>query len=327
MSEAAAPSSRSVLVTGASGLVGSRVVARLAEAGEPVGSVVALDLREPPVSARVAGVEYVEGDVRDPALEKVLCTRGVNTVVHLAAVVTPGPDSSRELEYAIDVLGTENVLECSLRAGVDHLVYTSSGAAYGYHADNPVPLREDDALRGNEEFAYAHHKRLVEEMLARHRREHPELQQLVLRPGTILGETVSNPITDIFERPVVIGVARSEAPFVIVWDTDVADCILKGVCEGRTGIYNLCGDGAISLREIARRLGKPYVALPAPVLRAGLRVLGALGATRLGPEQVRFLAYRPVLCNERLKSEFGFTPSRTSAECFECYRQVRARAA
>ncbi|NIR41945.1 MAG: epimerase, partial [Actinobacteria bacterium] len=47
--------------------------------------------------------------VRDPALEGVLRDHAVDTVVHLAAIVTPGPDSSRELEYSIDVLGTENV--------------------------------------------------------------------------------------------------------------------------------------------------------------------------------------------------------------------------
>ena len=115
MTEPTVPRARSVLVTGASGLVGRQVVARLAalaQAGDSVRSVVALDLREPPPSARVAGVEYVEGDVRDPALEKELATRDVDSIVHLAAVVTPGPDSSRELEYSIDVLGTENVIEC-----------------------------------------------------------------------------------------------------------------------------------------------------------------------------------------------------------------------
>ncbi len=57
--------------------------------------------------------------------------------MHLASVVTPGKDSSRALEHAVDVGGTRNVLAASVAHGVRRLVVTSSGAAYGYHADNP----------------------------------------------------------------------------------------------------------------------------------------------------------------------------------------------
>lgn len=319
--ESAATRTRHVLVTGASGLVGRRVVARLA----PEARVVALDVRAPAPAERLAGVAYHKADIRDAALEKTLVEHAIDTVVHLAAVVTPGPDSSRALEYAIDVTGTRHVLDACMGAGVRQLVYTSSGAAYGYHADNPVPLRESDPLRGNETFAYAWHKRLAEEALAAARASHPELGQLVFRVGTILGERVASPITALFERPVIVGVLGAEAPFVLIWDEDVAACIAKGIRERRTGVFNLAGGGAVSLREIARRLGKPYLPLPAPVLAGALRGLQRLGLSARGPEQVDFLRYRPVLDNTALKSEFGFTPRFDSAQCFEHYRRMRVR--
>jgi len=235
-------------------------------------------------------------------------------------VVTPGRKSSRQLEYEIDVLGTKNVVAACLDTGVRQLVYLSSGAAYGYHRDNPVPLSESEPLRGNENFAYAWHKRLVEQLLDDQRREHPELAQLVFRPGTILGETVASPITALFERPVIVGVRGSDAPFVLIWDEDVAACIEKGIREHRSGVYNLAGDGALPLPEIASRLGRRYLPLPAAVLGGVLRVLHAIGLSARGPEQVDFLRYRPVLSNERLKSEFGFTPTLTSDACFERWR-------
>jgi len=314
---------RSVLVTGASGLVGRKTVARLAAAADRPGTLVALDLREPPAEVRIPGVVYVAGDVRDPSLAKQLAEHRALVVVHLAAVVTPGRRSSRELEYAIDVLGTRNVVLACLEAGVRQLVYLSSGAAYGYHADNPVPLRESDPLRGNQSFAYAWHKRLVEEELARVRDRHPELAQLVFRPGTILGESVASPITALFERRFIVGVAGSEAPFVFIWDDDVAACIEKGIRERRSGTYNLAGDGAVALPEIARRLGKPYLPLPPALLAAVLAALQRLGLSSRGAEQVDFLRYRPVLSNEKLVREFGFTPSLTSEQCFERYRRLR----
>ena len=312
---------RSVLVTGAGGYLGRQLIEALAAAG--VTTIVALDVRDEPVEDRVGGVVYRAGDVRDPALGDLLREHAVDSVVHLAAIVNPGKGSSRELEHSIDVLGTENVLRACIDAGVGQLVVTSSGAAYGYHADNPVPLSEDDALRGNPEFAYSDHKRQVEELLARARVEHPELRQLVFRPGAILGDTTRNQITDLFEKKVVLGVAGSDAPFTFIWDRDVVACLVKGILEGASGIFNLAGDGMTTMPEIARRLGKRYVPLPAWLIRAALTVLHPLRLSQYGPEQVDFLRYRPVLSNTRLKEEFGYSPQLSSTEVFEHYRNTR----
>jgi len=199
---------------------------------------------------------------------------------------------------------------------VGQLIVTSSGAAYGYHADNPVPLRETDALRGNPEFAYSDHKRQVEELLAAARVRHPALKQLIFRPGTILGELVSNPITALFDRPFVLGVVGSDTPFVLIWDEDVARCIVKGVIEGRSGIYNLTSDDALPMREIARMLGKPFTPLPSGLIAGALWLLQRLGLSKAGPEQVNFIRYRPVLSNAALKAEFGYDPGTSSRDVF-----------
>jgi len=321
-----ATASRSVLVTGGTGYIGSQLVAELAARPQSIETLVSLDLRPVAEAERLPGVEYAAGDIRDVEIAGLMRKYAIDTVVHLAAVVTPGKNDSRELLHSIDVGGTENVLSACLETGVRRFIVTSSGAAYGYHADNPVPLDEHDALRGNPEFAYSDHKRLVEELLARHREAHPELEQLVFRPGTILGESARNQITALFEKPVVLGVQGSDTPFVIIWDLDVVGCLAKGVHEGGSGIYNLAGDGAVTLAEIAKAIGKPYVPLPAGLIRGALGVLHGLGLAQYGPEQVDFLRYRPVLSNERLKSEFGYLPRKTSREVFDYFWACRQRA-
>jgi len=313
-----------VLVTGAAGYLGSNLVQSLAQRaardGDPA-CIVAGDVREVLTERRLAGVEYAMLDVRAPGLEQVLAEHRIDTVVHLAAIVTPGPASNRELEYSVDVLGTRNVLEACVASGVRRIVVTSSGAAYGYHADNPAWLTEDDPVRGNEAFAYSHHKRLVEEMLADYRRTHPALEQVVFRVGTILGETTRNQITALFERPRLIALRGSASPFVFIWDRDVAGAIEHAIFGGPAGIYNVAGDGALSIQEIAARLGKRCVTIPPGVLRALLAVLHPLRLSRYGPEQVDFLRYRPVLDNRRLKEVFGYVPRLTSAEVFELFRK------
>ena len=313
-------SGRRIFVTGAAGYLGRTLFAALAarlQAGE-FECVVASDVREPHAQ-RLPGVEYVAHDVRTPGLDAPFASRRIDTVVHLAAIVTPGAQSNRELEYAVDVLGTRNVLEACVASGVGQIVVTSSGAAYGYHADNPEWLTEDDPVRGNEAFAYSHHKRLVEEMLAEYRRDQPSLRQVVFRVGTILGETTRNQITALFERPRLIAVRKSRSPFVFVWDRDVVGAIEHAIRTDAAGIYNVAGDGALSLEDIAVRLGKRCVALPAGLLRAVLAVLHPLGLSQYGPEQVDFLRYRPVLSNRRLKEQLGYVPQMTSSQAFDFY--------
>ena len=313
-----------VLVTGGAGYLGSTLVRslarRLAGSGDPA-CIVATDVREVPLEQREPGVEYVTSDVRQPGLEAVLREHAIDTVVHLAAIVTPGAKSNRELEYAVDVTGTKNVLEACVTSGVRRIIVTSSGAAYGYHADNPEWLTEDDPVRGNEAFAYSHHKRLVEEMLAEYRRTHPQLKQVVFRVGTILGETTRNQITALFERPRLIAIRGSKSPFVFIWDQDVVGAIEHAIFSGGAGIYNVAGDGALSIQQIAARLGKRCITLPPGLLRFVLAVLHPLRLSRYGPEQVDFLRYRPVLDNRRLKEQFGYVPKLTSAEVFELFRK------
>ncbi len=307
-----------ILVTGAGGYLGTQLVAALAARAAAAGPVLAVDVR-PPRPDLPAGIAYAQRDVRAPELEALFVEHRPEVVVHLAAIVTPGPQSDRAFEYSVDVEGTGNVLRACLAAGVRRLVVSSSGAAYGYHADNPRWITEDQPLRGNEAFAYAHHKRLVEEMLARWRREQPQLEQVVLRIGTILGATVNNQITALFEKPRLLAIRGSDSPFVFVWDEDVVGAILHAIDGGPPGVYNLAGDGALTIQQIAARLGKRCLVVPPGLLRAALALLKPLGLTRYGPEQVDFLRWRPVLDNTRLKTVFGYTPRLSSAQVFELY--------
>jgi UDP-glucose 4-epimerase len=311
-----------ILVTGADGFLGRGLIAALAQ--RPDSSVVATDVRAVDPARQRPGVVYRVLDVRDSGLGAVLAEHRIDTVVHLASIVTPGKGSSRELEYAVDVGGTRNVLTACLAHGVRHLVVSSSGAAYGYHADNPAWLTEDHPLRGHEAFAYAHHKRLVEEMLAEARRNHPALAQTVLRIGTILGEQVDNQITALFEKPRPIAIAGSDSPFVFIWDEDVIGALLHALSgQAPSGCFNLAGDGALSIHDIAKRLGKRTRVFPAGLLRAALAIGRTLGVSRYGPEQIDFLRYRPVLHNSLLKSRFGYVPKKTSAEAFDAFVAAR----
>lgn len=302
-----------VLITGAAGFIGQQVLSDLA-VQQPNWQLFAADIRE--ITAR-DNIHPLHLDISQRAeVLKVVAQCRPDAIVHLASVVSPPPGMSEETLHAIDVGGTQAIVEAAVANGVGQLIVTSSGAAYGYYPENAEWIDEHDPLRGHARFAYAKHKREVEELLVRVRINHPELRQLILRPGTILGRRVNNQITDMFKKRAVLGIQGSDSRFVFIWDQDVVSIIRKGLEKGASGIYNLAGDGALSLREIAQILRKPYRPLPAGLIQGVLRVLKPLRLSQYGPEQVDFLRYRPVLANRRLKEEFGYTPRYTSREAF-----------
>lgn len=316
----------SVLLTGAAGYLGSILAKRLADdllAGK-ISALVCTDVRDTPARLRLPGAVYAQADVRDgERLKALMAAHRPHVVVHLAAVID-SHSMPRQMQYEIDVNGTQNVVEACLQAGVQRLIVSSSGAAYGYYPDNPAWLTEGHPLRGNEIFAYSCHKRLVEEMLATYRKSHPQLQQTILRLCTVLGTSTDNIITRFFHRKSMPGVKGPESPFVFIRDEDAAACFRHAIFSEVTGIFNVAGDGAILPSELAQIMGKPYRPLPPGLFRTILRVSHALGLSPYGPEQLLFIRFRPVLDNQRMKEVLGFFPEKTSLEAFEsfCYNMV-----
>lgn len=314
-----------VLITGGSGFLGASVVAGLA-ASDAVECVVCADIRKPGPGVRQPGVIYGRLDVTDaPELPDLLREYEIDTVVHLASIVNPGQGLTPEQEYAVDVEGSRTVFRACVEAGVSRVVVSSSGAAYGYHRDNPEWITETDPLRGNDDFSYSKHKRLVEEMLAELRETEPQLTQTIFRIGTILGAGVNNQITALWDAPRVLTIAGSDSPFVFICVDDVVSAIVRAATGGPAGIYNIAGDGKLTVKEIAHILGKKQVVLPAWALAAALWIGHLLRSTPHGPERVKFLRYRPVLDNTALKESFGFTPSWTSREAFEGFIAARSQ--
>lgn len=303
-----------VLITGAAGAVGSALLNELAESGM---DVVATDIQTPADLPET--MRFVRLDVRGDDPDRIIGDEKPDVVIHLASIVSP---TARAFAHSVDVVGSQNIVAACRRHGVKRLVVTSSGAAYGYHADNPVPLIETDELRGNPEFAYSDHKRHVEEMLAQTRLDAPELEQVVLRVGTVLGAGLENQITALFHKPRLLALIGNESPFVFIWTCDLARILTRAIADGPAGIFNVAGDGALGVSDLARAMDKPVLRLPVWTIKAALGIAHPLKLSRYGPSQVRFLQYRPVLDNAALKATFGYVPELTSAQVFALWQKA-----
>ncbi|MBE7635896.1 NAD-dependent epimerase/dehydratase family protein [Sneathiella sp. P13V-1] len=306
-----------IMVTGAAGMVGQHTLQYLAKL--PHTETLATDIAPPKDMPENIRFEKMDVTTDDP--EKVISSFKPDVILHLASVVTPPKGTGREFAYKVDVEGTRKVIEAAIYNKTRRIVVTSSGAAYGYHEDNPDWLNETHTLRGNAEFPYSDHKRQVEEMLAVTRHSYPELEQVILRVGTVLGEKTDNQITALFQRPKLLAIKGSESPFVFIWLDDLAKVLVRAATDGPEGVFNVAGDGAMGVNDLSAALKKPIKWLPAWAVKLALGIAKPLGLSRYGPEQVRFLQYRPVLDNTALKEEFGFTPEHTSREAFERWQK------
>ena len=120
----------SILVTGGAGYIGSHVVRQLVERGE---RVVVLDNLSSGYRAAVLGAPLVVGDTADrAAVDRLLAGHGVETVMHFAAhTIVPESVSNPLKYYGNNTCATRNLLECCDRAGVKHVVFSSTAAVYG----------------------------------------------------------------------------------------------------------------------------------------------------------------------------------------------------
>jgi UDP-glucose 4-epimerase len=134
---------------------------------------------------------------------------------------------------------------------------------------------------------------------------------------------VDNQITALFEKPRLIAIRGSDSPFVFIWDEDVVGAFLHAIDTGKAGCFNVAGDGALSIHEIAAALGKRTRQFPPGLLRTALWLGSRLGVSRYGPEQLDFLRYRPVLANTRLKTELGYVPGKSSREALLAFIAAR----
>src|SRR3954453_7387292 len=153
------PDGLTIAVTGPTGEIG-RAFLRALERRRDVARVLGMARREfDPRELGLRKTEYRQGDVLDAAAVEELAA-GADVLVHLAFIIMGGRDETRRINLA----GSRNVFAAARK--VKRLVYTSSVAAYGFHADNPQPLTEDVAPRGTEGFYYSAQKAELEGLLA-----------------------------------------------------------------------------------------------------------------------------------------------------------------
>lgn len=315
-----------VAVTGPTGAIGTATVAAL-ERDPAVHRIIGMARRPfEPSSRGWTKTVYLQGDITDRDAVHALVT-GAEVVIHLAFVIM----GSRVESERVNLAGCRNVFEaCAAGARDGHprrLVYTSSVAAYGYHADNPVPLTEKVPPRGSAEHYYSRQKAACEATLAEITSGLP-LEVFVLRPCIVAGPQAhilaeAMPWSHVpYLRAVTRALPALEplvpdpgTPVQLVHHDDVAAAIvLAATASAPPGAYNIAGDGVLSVSEVVTALGGRPVPVPVFVAKAVLTAIARLPFVPPAVEWLHTMRTSVVMDTAKAKAVLGWTPRHNAAE-------------
>lgn len=313
-----------VLITGASGLVGSHAAARFREAGWRVRALVRPD----------SDVRYLEdlraelvlGDVtRQSTLSG--AADGCDVVVHAAAYL--GGAAPWERYREVNVEGTRHVLGECVRAGCRRFVHLSSVAVYGPPTLQDRPIDETspvDTPLGPRDH-YERSKRMAERAVRR--AADGMVEWCLLRPAVVTGERdrhFAPRVSKLTDRAMLATVGSGDNRLPLVYAGNVAEaCLLAATREAAAGrVYNVTDDGGITQRrlvEMAAPTGATFLPLPrAPVELAArladrLAALAADGDSRVwNARRVWFLSRPDPFVSRRISRELGWHASVTTVE-------------
>lgn len=322
---------RNVLITGATGFLGSNLADALVREGCRVRI-----LRRPASDLRaLAGidVEHVLGDIRDKdSLRKAVT--GCDTVFHVAALVSYWR-KQRPALYETNIGGTANVVDVCLEAAVNRLVHTSSVAAVGYAGDG-IPADESTAFNWEPyDIGYRISKHRAELEVLRGVKQ--GLPAVIVNPSVIVGErdihfNGGQIVRDVYQKRIFYSI---DGGISVVYVGDVVRGHIAAARQGRIGErYILSGENLTHtqiLEVTADVVGgwKPLVKLPlwgAKTLAAASEIIGNITDTKpwLPRELIAGITRTCWFSHEKASRELAFTvtPFRTAIErTFEWYRR------
>ncbi len=280
-----------------------------------------------PAAEGLRKTEYRQADVLDQdAVRDLLADADV--VVHLAFLIIGGLEETR----TVNLEGSRNVFEAAIAAGTRRLVYASSVAAYGFHADNPAMLNEEIPPRGTERHYYSAQKAELEATLTE-LTDGTSTEAYMFRPCIVAGPDalalVENiPYVQLSERmPAAVARALSllpvlkpvlpdsGVPFQLVHHDDVATALRAAVLgRGSPGVYNLAGAGTLTLSDLADALGWYSLSVPELAVDAAAEIVARFPFVPAEAQWIETLRTPVLMDTAKARRELRWRPRHDALE-------------
>jgi UDP-glucose 4-epimerase len=313
---------RVVLVTGVSRDLGARFARSLAT--DAAVEVVGLDVIPP--RRDLGSADFVRADIRSPVIAKVIATRQVDTVVHLAMVATPGSAGGRSSMKEINVIGTMQLLAACQRAeSFRKLVVQSSISVYGASPRDPAKFTEDMSPRAQPRTGFGKDSLEIESYVRGLARRRPDVVVTILRLANLMGAGVDSHVTRYLSLPVVPRVAGFDARLQFLHPSDAVDALLLVTRRDVPGTFNVAAPDVITLSQALRKMGRPAVGVPRAAAPLASMLMRQARLVDFSADQIDALTYGRGMDTSRFRSRTGFVPKFTSLAALQEFVGVSER--
>jgi UDP-glucose 4-epimerase len=306
-----------IVVTGATGNVGTSLVAALA-GDERVTEIVGLARRLPRLS--FPRTRWVQADVASSRLTDHF--RDADAVIHLAWLIQPSRDEA--MLEAVNVTGSRRVFEAAAEAGVRALVHASSIGAYS-PGPSDTPVDESWPTDGTPTSFYARHKAAAERDLDAVEAAAPGLRVVRLRPALIFKREAASEIRRLFAgpflpsklmRPSLLPVLPLPAGLVIqaVHADDVGEAYRLAATRDVRGAFNIAAEPEVDGKRVAAAIGARPVTVPARLARALAAFAWHARLQPTSPDWIDLALGVPLLDCTRAREELGWAPQHDAIE-------------
>jgi UDP-glucose 4-epimerase len=298
---------RRVLITGIASHWGTELARRL-ERDERFSFIAGMDTKQP--TGDLERTEFIEADIRNPVLARLLPATEVDTIVHCGILWYPEPGKPARALHDINVIGTLQLLAaCEKAPTLRRLVVRSSAAIYG--STGPAPGFFTEAMARTYPLRTRFQRDIgeLENYFHNFSRRYSEITCCILRYQPEIGPGLDAPLVRYLSLPVVPTQLGFDPRLQFVQDEDATGALAAAVEGEVRGPVNVAPSGTVSLTKILRLAGRPTLPIPHPLFGPMFSQLGKrLGAADLYSDAVLLLRYGRGVDNRRLRTEVGYEP-------------------
>ncbi len=297
------PDKRIVVVTGVSSFWGRQVAALLL--AQPAVHVIGLD--DFPPENQIEGLDFIQTDIRNPAIVHLFKQERVDTLCHLAFLDSMRPS---ENAFELNVLGTMKLLGMCAEADVRQVVLKSSIMVYGAQPMNSLYLREDQPLQGTRAYGYVRDWVEIENFVPGFQRQVPDMAIATLRFGHIVGPQAETPMTRFLKEEEAFVLMGFDPLMQVIHEEDATRALAHAVnCRAR-GSFNVAAEGVLPLWKLIGLAGK----VTAPVLHPLAYLSVSLLGPRYAPIDLDYLRYPCIGDLENMRRQLNFVPNYNAEE-------------
>jgi len=310
---------QTLVVTGLLSPLGRSVARGAVDAGYRV-----LGVDTKPLTRPFPGVTFIQTDVRNELMPRLLEAEKVDAILHTAF---RWRIRRSEKVFESNVMGTMKLMGAAALAGIKKVVIPSSTFVYGAHPAHPLFMTEETAFQGRPRYAYIRDLRDIETFINGFRRQYPEMTITVLRFANILGGSYRSPLARYLSRVAAPTLLGYDPLLQVIHRDDALRAIKQVLLETHNGVYNIAAPKPLPLSKMLRLCGTPGIPLLHPVAYKAYKWTRMVvrQADALVPLPWDYLRYSWTVSTEKGERAWGFAPEYDSESTIRAFSTATAQ--